>query len=152
MKNLKFVIAYLFLGLITMGCSNETDMLVTPYDEVANLTASSLALKKSPAIWADCEQFATLGTKTSFKPTAGNFDELYNGITFKDGIGAISESKPGDRDFNGGRWHVNSVKEGVDPNKYSDACNVEDLDLDDFESTDVYFECPLRPIRGNSGD
>jgi hypothetical protein len=23
---------------------------------------------------------------------------------------------------------------------------VEDLDLDDFESTDVYFECPLLPI------
>lgn len=152
MKNLNFIITYLFLGLITMGCSNETDMLATQNNDVANLTVSSLTLKKSPAIWADCEKFSTIGTKTSFKPTAGNFDELYKSDTFKDGMGAISESKPGDKDFNGGRWHVNIIKEGIDPSKYSDACSVEDLDLDDFEPTDVYFECPLLPIKGNSGN
>lgn len=147
MKKFNFVIAYLFLGLLTLACTSDADSLMTADD-----TANASTLKKSPAIWADCEKFATLGTKTSFKPTAGNFDELYNGITFKDGMGAISESKPGDRDFNGGRWHVNTIKPGVDPDKYLDACNVEDLDLNDFMSTDTYFECPMIPIRGNSGE
>lgn len=88
---------------------------------------------------------------TNFKPTAGNFDELYNGITFKDGIGDISESKPGDMAFNEGRWHVNVLKEGVDADKYLEVCGVEDFDLEDFMPTLIYFECPLRPIRGNSG-
>ena len=102
----------------------------------------------SLAIWGDCEGFRTVGTPTSFKPTAGNFDELYNGAHFMDGLGAVSESKPGDKDFNGGRWHVNTLKEGVDPDKYMDVCSVEDIDPNDFESTDVYFECPMRPARG----
>jgi hypothetical protein len=63
----------------------------------------------------------------------------------KDGIGLISESKPGDQDYNGGRWHLNVLKPTVSPNKYLTACSVEDLDLNDFESTQDYFECPLLP-------
>lgn len=97
------------------------------------------------AIWADCEQFETVGTKSNFKPTAGNFDEIYVGANLPEGLGAISETKPGDQDFNGGRWHVNMLKEDVDPDKYLNTCSVEGLDLNDFESTDVYFECPMIP-------
>jgi hypothetical protein len=104
------------------------------------------------AIQADCELFGTVGTPTSFKPGHGPFDELYNvamaGGSVKGGADAISESKPGDQDFNGGRWHVNVLKAGVDPFKYANACRVEDLDLNDFTSTNVYFECPLLPQRG----
>jgi len=103
-------------------------------------------------IWADCSLFGTVGTPAHFKPGSGHFDELYNiepaGGKFKDGVTAISESKPGDRDYNGGRWHVNLLKEGVDPAKYLDACSVDDLDLSDFTGTDTYFECPLLPKFG----
>jgi len=148
MKNLNFTIAVLFLVTIMMGCSNETDSIAAQDNDAYNL----LTMKKSPAIWSDCQVFATNGTNSNFKPTAGNFDELYNGANFKDGVGAISESKPGDRDFNGGRWHVNTLKEGVDPDKYPNACTVEDLDLNDFMSTSTYFECPMRPIKGMSGN
>jgi len=143
MKKFKFVIAYLFLGLLTLACTSDADSLMTADD-----TSAASTLKKTPAIWADCEQFATKGTTSSFKPTAGPFDELYK-------IGdraAISDSKPGDKDFNGGRWHVNVLKEGIDPATYPLSCSVDDLNLDDFMSTDVYFECPLIPIRGNSGE
>ena len=35
----------------------------------------------------------------------------------------------------------------VDPDKYAGASSVEDLDLNDFESTANYFECPLLPVR-----
>jgi len=151
MKNV-FSFTLLFALLIMVGCSTndiepvDSNLLkedVTP----DQLSRSDNSKKPQPAIWADCETFGSLATKSHFKPTAGNFDELYNGANFKDGLGAISESKPGDQDFNGGRWHVNTLKEGVDPNKYWNVCIVEDLDLSDFESTDVYFECPMLPIK-----
>lgn len=103
--------------------------------------------RPSGRIWSHCDVYGTRGTKTAFKPGHGKFDELYTGATFKDGIGAISESAPGDTDFNGGRWHVNTLKDGVPADKYADACSVDDLDLNDFESSSTYFECPMLPLR-----
>jgi hypothetical protein len=100
-------------------------------------------------VWADCELFGTVVTPATFDPADGPFDELYaGGSGFKDGVPLISDSKPGDQDYNGGRWHLNVLKDGVQPDKYATACRVEDLDLNDFESTGDYFECPLLPRRG----
>jgi len=102
-----------------------------------------------PQAWADCELFDSVVARGTFEPDAGNFDELYGGGNgFKDGAPLISESKPGDQDYNGGRWHLNVLKSSVPADKYSQACKVEDLDLSDFESTDMYFQCPLLPRRG----
>ncbi len=99
-----------------------------------------------PQTWVDCERFDGVVTPATFDPEADPFDELYTGGNgFLDGVPLISESKPGDQDYNGGRWHKNVLKEAVDPDKYADACSVEDLDLEDFVSTDDYFECPLLP-------
>jgi hypothetical protein len=96
-------------------------------------------------IWADCRVYGTVITPTDL-PMHGNFDELYmNPAGFKNGIMSISETKPGDMDYNGGRWHVNELKAGVNPMKYANACSVEDLDLNDFTSTETYFVCPLMP-------
>ncbi|MCI0329633.1 MAG: hypothetical protein L0196_01585 [candidate division Zixibacteria bacterium] len=104
-----------------------------------------------PQTWADCELFDGVVTRTDFKPTAGNFDELYaGGSGFKNGVPLISESKPGDADYNGGRWHMNVLKAGVPSNKYANACRVEHLDVADFESTNQYFECPLLPRQGGN--
>ena len=100
-----------------------------------------------PQTWVDCELFNGVVTPATFDPESDPFDELYTGGNgFLDGAPLISESKPGDDDYNGGRWHRNDLKEGVNPDKYADACSVEDLDLDDFESSDAYFECPLLPV------
>ncbi|MCI0744314.1 MAG: hypothetical protein L0Y58_02810 [Verrucomicrobia subdivision 3 bacterium] len=101
-----------------------------------------------PASWADCEKFDGIVTPNTL-PFHGNFDQLYMmpGFTFSEGVPLISESKPGDQDYNGGRWHLNVLKEGVDPAKYADACSVEQLDLADFEGTGMYFTCPLLPQR-----
>jgi hypothetical protein len=149
----------LFLGLSLMailGCTNEETIL--PQDSetlTVNETAiindgSAMKALDRPNILADCEIYASVVTKTSFKPEAGNFDELYkNPNGFREGIPLISDSKPGDRDFNGGRWHVNTIKETVDPAKYMDACSAEDLDPNDFDSTDTYFECPVLPRKAN---
>ena len=139
MKKLNLIL-FVFALILTTSCS--TDNLETTEDVNVFETQNK---KPQLAIWADCEQFLTVGTNTNFKPNAGNFDEIYVGANFPEGLGAISETQPGDQDYNGGRWHVNTLKEGVDPDKYWNTCTVEDLDLEDFESTDVYFECPMIP-------
>ena len=103
-----------------------------------------------PQTWVDCELFNGVVTPATFDPESDPFDELYTGGNgFLDGVPLISESKPGDLDYNGGRWHENTLKDEVDPDKYADACSVEDLELDDFESTENYFECPLLPVPRN---
>jgi hypothetical protein len=118
---------------------------------VGLLVTSAVALAQGgplgrPDTWVDGERFAGVVTRATFDPANGNFDELYmctDGSTFKDGVPLISESGPGDQDYNGGRWHLN-----VSTNCDSTADSVEDLDLSAFTSTDTYFECPLLPRRG----
>jgi len=57
-----------------------------------------------PQTWVDCELFDGVVTRATFKPESDPFDELYTGGDgFKDGAPLISESKPGDQDYNGGR-------------------------------------------------
>jgi len=99
-------------------------------------------------VWVDGELFGTVVTPAVFDPANGPYDELYacgNG-TFKDGVPLISEAKPGDQDYNGGRWHLN-VYIGDGPCDDT-AESAEDLNPDDFQSTANYFECPLLPMRG----
>ena len=107
-------------------------------------------------VWVDGEVFASVVTPANFNPQSDPFDELYalsappGEFLFADGVPLISDSKPGDQDYNGGRWHLNVLNAGVDPDKYMNATGVGDLDLDDFDSTTVYFECPLLPRRGQN--
>ena len=102
-----------------------------------------------PQTWVDGELFDGVVTRATFEPTADPFDELYTGGNgFLGGAPLISESGPGDQDYNGGRWHLNVLRDHVDPDKYAGASSVDELDLDDFMSTDMYFECPLLPRRG----
>jgi hypothetical protein len=120
---------------------------------IAVTAAPALAqARPRPQTWVDGELFNGVVTPATFDPSSGNFDELYTcgeAGTFKDGVGLISESKPGDQDYNGGRWHLNVLAEGADCDGTAD--EVGDLALGDFVSTDTYFECPLLPsTRGNS--
>ncbi|MDH4035884.1 MAG: hypothetical protein OEX18_01770 [Candidatus Krumholzibacteria bacterium] len=99
-------------------------------------------------IWAGCEVYNTFGTPANVSPGAGNFDALYKSPAgFRDGIGAISDAAPGYGRYNGGRWQEFVLKPGVDGGKYANACGVEDLDLNDFQATGVYFSCPLHKTR-----
>lgn len=133
-----------------MGC-NENDNAVMP-EQSAEHGGSDASLMKvgRGTIWADCTLFNTVGTPAHFNPSSGPFDKLFNidqaGGHFKDGVIAISESKPGDQDFNGGRWEVYFLKSSVDNTKYENACSVGDLDMNDWELANVYFECPLIPM------
>lgn len=136
-----------------VGNAAGSSPLVAPAATAPGATSGTVTAqggpRPRPESWADCERFAGVVTPATFKPESDPFDELYmGGNGFADGVMLISESKPGDPDYNGGRWHVNRLKSGVDPAKYADACRVEDLDLADFEPTSDYFECPLLPRRG----
>jgi len=129
------VITVLFL----VGCETSTGV-----DVVGEQESTKLLKPGRTNVWADCQLYASVVTPATFNPNSDPFDELY-AASYKNGIGLISESKPGDQDYNGGRWHLNVLKSTVDPNKYINACSVEELDLNDFESTQNYFECPLLP-------
>lgn len=146
----------MFCSLIFFNSSCEIEEVandVEAEDPAVNLIQlltddSRLSSKRpQPPIWADCIEYSGIVVPATFRPESDPFDELYAmpDATFKDGIPLISDSKPGDQDYNRGRWHMNVLKAGVDPAKYASACQAEDLDLSDFESTDNYFGCPLRP-------
>ncbi len=160
MKTLPFLFLLSFSVLLLTNCTEPeqaqpaSERLASPSEldpEILNPAIDNGVEQRArprPHSWGDCELFMSVVTPTSLPPN-GPFDELYGGTEFLDGIPLISESVPGDQDYNGGRWHMNVLKQGVDPDKYADACSVEDLDLDDFESTSMYFVCPLLPRRGN---
>ncbi len=157
MRGFIFTIGALAIAVALVGgCQNETpivspDVQDNPLSTGAATTQvepRSQALPR-PQTWVDCELFAGVVTPATFNPASDPFDELYTGGNgFMGGAPLISESKPGDQDYNGGRWHKNVLRATVDPDKYADACSVEDLDPNDFMSTSDYFECPLLPRRG----
>ena len=140
------------LVILTMaalsGCENDTNITEPVEGIAATPLFAAGGPNPRPMTWVDGEVFRGVVTPATFTPSSGNFDELYaGGNGFRNGAPLISESKPGDQDYNGGRWHLNVLKPGVDPDKYANADRVEDLDLNDFEATDAYFECPLLPAR-----
>jgi hypothetical protein len=145
-KSIYVVIAVALLALIFSACE-QGDSQVAPMqsENQDGLASQPLAKVGRTMIWADCIVYESIVTPAKFKATSKSFDELYAGGGFMDGLGLISESKPGDQDYNGGRWHLNLLKADVPEGKYTEACSVEDLDLNDFEAQDVYFECPLLP-------
>ena len=146
-----FVGALVLTAVLLNGCANEA---VAPEDDLAALISflrGGGGPNPRPQTWVDGELFDGVVTQATFDPASDPFDKLYaGGNGFKNGVGLISESKPGDQDYNGGRWHLNVLKAGVDPDKYANADSDDDLDLNDFESTATFFECPLLPKRGGS--
>ncbi len=62
-----------------------------------------------PAFYVDGELYRTVGTPTDFSATGApghTYDTIYD---LGDGVTNVAEAKPGDRDFNGGRWKVHAV-------------------------------------------
>ncbi len=133
------------------------------------LFAASSAVYAGPAtrvqdvIWANDTIYDTILTDTSFiSPPQHSTDTLYNfGMSGLDGQRPVSESAPGDPDYNGGRWSVKIVvftdqgKAVHDPDG-DGSVNFELTNADavlhhealghvTIMDTTVYFECPLLP-------
>jgi len=80
--------------------------------------ASSVAAGGPPALsfYIDDVRYRTVGTPTDFTNTgapASTYDKIYN--LGGNGLVNVADAKPGDRDFNGGRWAVYAVTWNVTP-------------------------------------
>ena len=89
---------------------------------VASLGAGTALAGGPPKLsfYIDDVRYRTVGTPTDFTGTGApdfTFDKIYNLGT---GIN-VADAKPGDRDFNGGRWMVYAVTwaAGVTPVQYT---------------------------------
>jgi hypothetical protein len=114
---------------------------------------SDKAAHPGPKIWANGQLFNSIVTSATFSGDQGPFDALYvleEGNTFKDGYDHLSDSAPGDQDYNVGRWEVFKLKPEADASKYDEVSSTDDpaFDHDDWTSQDAYFESPMLPNEG----
>ena len=131
----------------------------------------------SPRLWGDGEQWGTKVTGTISNPNSHSLDKLFviaNPVTgmLPDGTLPVSDSAPGNPDYNGGRWHTHVAAwtdAGIDAHgetpplltRYGPADDPESIlfhhDLGHIEITagspggegapPDYFRCPLLPVK-----
>jgi len=124
---------------------------------MASLGATGALAGGPPSLgfYVDDVRYRTVGTPTDFFGTGApesSYDKIYNLGT---GIN-VAEAKPGDRDFNGGRWLVYTVQWHVTPVQYT---NVEDIyaaaDRGDLtinpEPVKAFF-CNVAPVPGSNSE
>ncbi len=132
------------------GAAAATALLIS-------LTATAVAAGGPPAVgfYVDDALYRTVGTPTDFSGTgapAASFDRIY---ALGDGLRNVAEAKPGDRDFNGGRWMVLPVTwaAGVTPVQLTSAEQVSAYAaagmLTIASSPVKLFECPVIRIQGH---
>jgi hypothetical protein len=90
---------------------------------LVSLAVSSVAASGPPALgfYVDDVRYRTVSTPTDFTNTgapASTFDKIY---ALGPGLINVADAKPGDRDFNGGRWAVYGItwSQGVTPVQYT---------------------------------
>ena len=122
---------------------------------LASIGASGVLAGGPPKLgfYVDDVRYRTVGTPTDFFGTGAplsTYDRIYNLGT---GIN-VGEAKPGDRDFNGGRWLVYTVTWNVAPVQYT---NVEDIwaaadrgDLTINPDPVKAFFCNVAPVPGSN--
>jgi hypothetical protein len=75
---------------------------------LVSVVASTAAAGGPPSLsfYVDGARYRTVGTPSDFSGTgapASSFDHIY---ALGEGLANVADAKPGDRDFNGGRWMV----------------------------------------------
>lgn len=119
-----------------------------------SVAATSVAAGGPPslAFYVDDARYRTVGTPTDFSHTgapASSFDRIY---VLGDGLINVAEAKPGDRDYNGGRWMVLPVTWHVAPVQLTSAEQVEAMaangSLSIADAPVKLFECPVIPVGG----
>ncbi len=100
--------------------------------------------------YIDDQLYRTIGTPTDFSGTgapASSFDTIY---ALGNGLTNVAEAKPGDQDFNGGRWMVLPVTWNVTPVQLTNAEQVEWYDQQGWLTIATepakLFECPVIPL------
>ena len=122
----------------------------------ASIGATGVLAGGPPSLgfYVDDVRYRTVGTPTDFFGTgapAWTYDHIYNLGT---GIN-VADAKPGDRDFNGGRWLVYTVTwaQGVTPVQYTNDAQIfaaQDAGLLTINPTPVKaFFCNVAPVPGS---
>jgi len=113
------------------------------------LSASAAAAGGPPALsfYVDGEQYRTIGTPTDLSGTGApdhSYDTIY---ALGDGLANVAEAKPGDADYNGGRWMVLPATWHSAPVQLRSAEEVEAAalagDLSIGETPVQQFVCPV---------
>jgi len=123
---------------------------------LASLGAGVVAAGGPPKLgfYVDDVRYRTVGTPTDFFGTGApdfTFDKIYNLGT---GIN-VADAKPGDTDFNGGRWQVYTVTwaAGVTPVQYTNDGQIlaaQDAGLLTINPAPVKeFFCNVAPVPGS---
>jgi hypothetical protein len=94
---------------------------VTTAAFILSVAASTVAAGGPPslAFYVDDVRYRTVGTPTDFTNTgapASSFDRIYS---LGNGLINVAEAKPGDTDFNGGRWAVYAITWHISPVQYT---------------------------------
>jgi hypothetical protein len=124
---------------------------------LVSFVASAVAAGGPPslAFYVDGARYRTVGTPTDFAGTgapAHSYDRIY---VLGAGLVNVAEAKPGDRDYNGGRWMVLPVTwaAGITPAQLTSAEQVEAYAVAGMltiASAPVkLFECPVIPVGGH---
>jgi hypothetical protein len=124
---------------------------------LASIGVSAVAAGGPPKVgfYVDDHLYRTVGTPTDFSGTgapASSYDHIY---ALGDGLMNVADAKPGDRDFNGGRWMVYAVTwtEGVTPVQLTNDGAVLKAAQDGKLTIDwtpvKMFECPVIPLGGH---
>lgn len=124
---------------------------------LASIGASGVLAGGPPslAFYVDDVRYRTVGTPTDLFGTgapSSTYDAIY---ALGDGLINVAESKPGDTDYNGGRWLVYPVTwgAGVTPVQYTNDADIlaaalaGDLTIGDPVKS---FVCPVIPVPGRA--
>jgi hypothetical protein len=124
---------------------------------LASLAVSTVAAGGPPslAFYVDGVQYRTVGTPTDFSRTGAPVDSYDRIFVLGSGLANVAEAKPGDPDFNGGRWMVLPVTwtQGVTPVQLTSAEQVMAYAANGMltiaTSPVKLFECPVIPVGGH---
>ena len=130
--------------------------LATAIGLVASLGAGTALAGGPPKLsfYIDDVRYRTVGTPTDFTGTGApdsTYDKIYNLGT---GIN-VADAKPGDRDFNGGRWQVFVVTwaSGVTPVQYTNDQQILDAEAAGLLTISAEpvreFFCNVAPVPGS---
>jgi hypothetical protein len=122
------------------------------------LAVSAVAAGGPPALafYVDDERYRTIGTPTDLSNTGApdhSFDRIY---ALGPGLIDVAEAKPGDTDYNGGRWMVIPViwdpDVPLEDRQLTDADTIEQYEEDgklSFGEPTTFFVCPVINVPRN---
>jgi hypothetical protein len=119
-----------------------------------SIAAAPVAAGGPPSVgfYVDGDLYRTVGTPTDFSDTgapASTYDKIYG---LGNGLRNVAEAKPGDTDYNGGRWVVLPVTWHTTPVQLTSAEAVEAYDaagwLSISDTPARQFLCPVIRVQG----